>query len=169
MLTSSQQEFLKSVLSRARLRRGIQPRSNNTTNRVAADQRSGPGPDVRDPATLAMLIDHLIVTRGWDLNIVAGKVKTLWPALVGDDIANHVQIETLDLASSGSSGVLVLRAESTAWATQIRLMLSTIEEKIDAEFGSGTITEIKVLGPTAPSWKHGLRSVSGRGPRDTYG
>nr|NLD40552.1 DUF721 domain-containing protein [Actinomycetales bacterium] len=26
-----------------------------------------------------------------------------------------------------------------------------------------------VLGPKAPSWKHGIRSVPGRGPRDTYG
>ncbi|PZQ74527.1 MAG: DUF721 domain-containing protein, partial [Cutibacterium acnes] len=23
--------------------------------------------------------------------------------------------------------------------------------------------------PSAPSWKHGPRSVPGRGPRDTYG
>ena len=37
------------------------------------------------------------------------------------------------------------------------------------DFGADVISEIQVLGPTAPSWKHGLRSTPGRGPRDTYG
>ncbi|MER2138161.1 MAG: DUF721 domain-containing protein, partial [Arthrobacter sp.] len=28
---------------------------------------------------------------------------------------------------------------------------------------------IEVIGPAAPNWRKGLRSVKGRGPRDTYG
>ena len=31
------------------------------------------------------------------------------------------------------------------------------------------VSEIRFVGPTAPSWKKGPRSVPGRGPRDTYG
>ncbi|MDP4886606.1 MAG: DUF721 domain-containing protein, partial [Aquiluna sp.] len=27
----------------------------------------------------------------------------------------------------------------------------------------------RFIGPSAPSWKKGPRSVPGRGPRDTYG
>ncbi|NUS36045.1 MAG: DUF721 domain-containing protein, partial [Pseudarthrobacter sp.] len=30
-------------------------------------------------------------------------------------------------------------------------------------------TTIQVLGPVAPNWRKGGRSVNGRGPRDTYG
>jgi predicted nucleic acid-binding Zn ribbon protein len=38
-----------------------------------------------------------------------------------------------------------------------------------AEVGSTTVTTVRVVGPTAPSWRFGNRHVSGRGPRDTYG
>jgi predicted nucleic acid-binding Zn ribbon protein len=31
------------------------------------------------------------------------------------------------------------------------------------------VTDLTVLGPTAPSWVKGPRHVKGRGPRDTYG
>lgn len=78
-------------------------------------------------------------------------------------------IEQFHMNASGQSGVLVLRADSTAWATQIKLLMPTLTQKLDDEVGQGRISEIKVLGPNAPSWKHGLRSVPGRGPRDTYG
>ena len=37
------------------------------------------------------------------------------------------------------------------------------------ELGPGTVRDITVLGPAAPSWKHGKLHVKGRGPRDTYG
>jgi predicted nucleic acid-binding Zn ribbon protein len=41
---------------------------------------------------------------------------------------------------------------------------------LNEALGDGTITRIKVLGPDAPSWKKGRRSVrDGLGPRDTYG
>ncbi|MDA7848425.1 DUF721 domain-containing protein, partial [bacterium] len=36
-------------------------------------------------------------------------------------------------------------------------------------FPQAAITTLSIKGPGAPSWKHGPRSVPGRGPRDTYG
>jgi predicted nucleic acid-binding Zn ribbon protein len=51
----------------------------------------------------------------------------------------------------------------------MRLMLTTLQARLEEEVGAGRITDIVVNGPTAPSWKHGPRSVNGRGPRDTYG
>jgi len=169
MLTNQQQEFLKSLLTRARLRKGIARGPTPTFSRPVDEQRSGAGPDMRDPATLSMLVDHLIVSKGWDLNIAVGKLHAMWPQLAGEQVADHVKIETLTLDPSGTSGQLILRAESTAWATQMRLLLPTLSQTLDAEFGAGVITDIQVIGPSAPSWKHGLRSVPGRGPRDTYG
>ena len=169
MLSNEQHEFLKSILTRSRLRKGIPARTTPTFNRVVDEQRSGAGPDVRDPAQLSRLVDHLIVTKGWDLNITAGKLHAIWPQLAGEQVADHVQIETLNLDPSGTSGVLILRADSTAWATQMRLYIPKILQTLADEFGPGVVTDIQVLGPSAPSWKHGLRSVPGRGPRDTYG
>jgi hypothetical protein len=169
MLNAEQNEFLKSLLTRARLRI-IAPKTQTTyLARTTEDQRSGSGPDERDPASLAALINSLVVNKGWDLNVVVGKLHASWPTLVGEQISSHVSIEDVRLNPNGQSGVLILRAESTAWATQVRILIPQIHEQIRADFGADVISEIQVLGPTAPSWKHGLRSTPGRGPRDTYG
>ncbi|HET6240646.1 MAG TPA: DciA family protein, partial [Arthrobacter sp.] len=57
----------------------------------------------------------------------------------------------------------------TAWATQLRLLSISLLEKFRTELGDGVVTRIQVLGPAAPNWRKGLRTVNGRGPRDTYG
>ena len=169
MLTPEQQEFLRSLLTRARVKTGAKIYKPQPNLVFVDEQRSGAGPDERDPAKLAGLIDNIIVNKGWDLQLATGKLRAKWQQIVGIDVADHVEIEQFQMNSSGQSGILVLRADSTAWATQIKLLLPTLEQKLDQEVGVGRITEIKVLGPAAPSWKHGLRSVPGRGPRDTYG
>ena len=78
-------------------------------------------------------------------------------------------VQTCALPICGQAGVLVLRTSSTAWATQLKYMLSDLAERVDSEIGAGRIRDIVIKGPDAPSWSHGLRSVKGRGPRDTYG
>jgi len=65
--------------------------------------------------------------------------------------------------------VLTVQAESTAWATQLRLLQRQLLAKIAAGVGDGVVKRLKVRGPLAPSWRYGPRHVSGRGPRDTYG
>lgn len=66
-------------------------------------------------------------------------------------------------------GELTVQAESTAWATQLRLLQRQLLAKIAAGVGDGVVKRIKVAGPATPSWRYGLRHVPGRGPRDTYG
>ena len=169
MLTPEQQEFLRSLLSRARAKVGAPTYKQNSTQTFIDDQRSGSGPDERDPAKLAGLIDNIILNKGWDLQLATGKLRAQWDQLVGAEISDHIQIEEFQLGPSGQNGILVLRADSTAWATQMKLLLPNLESRLIEQIGAGRISEIKVLGPAAPSWKHGLRSVPGRGPRDTYG
>jgi predicted nucleic acid-binding Zn ribbon protein len=63
-----------------------------------------------------------------------------------------------------------VRTDSTAWATQLRLLAPTVVRRLNEELGHGTVTAIDVQGPHGPSWKKGrLTSRDGRGPRDTYG
>jgi predicted nucleic acid-binding Zn ribbon protein len=66
-------------------------------------------------------------------------------------------------------GELVLEAESTAWATQLRLLSRSILARISAELGPDVVRKLVVRGPTAPDWRHGRLRVKGPGPRDTYG
>jgi predicted nucleic acid-binding Zn ribbon protein len=63
-----------------------------------------------------------------------------------------------------------VRTDSTAWATNLKLLLPTVLKRLNEELGQETVKLVDVLGPTGPSWKKGPRSVrDGRGPRDTYG
>ena len=124
---------------------------------------SGPGPDGRDPQPLGRLAHDLADTRGWSPKVAEGTVFAQWPAVVGEQIAEHAVPTALN------DGVLSVSAESTAWATQLRLVQAQLLAKIAAAVGDGVVTALKITGPTAPSWRKGPRHVRGRGPRDTYG
>ncbi len=86
-----------------------------------------------------------------------------WATIVGAELAAHCEPVSFD------DGKLVVAAESTAWATQLRLLAPTLLRRLNEELGQQTVTFVEVLGPRPPSWKRGLRSVRGRGARDTYG
>lgn len=163
MLNADQRAFLRSYLTRARVRPGTARQG------PVEETRSGSGADVRDPALLGGAIGRLIVDKGWDLQVATGRLHARWPQIVGEQVADHVTIETFDLDPSGETAVLVLRADSTAWATQMKYMLDEVSRAVDEDLGAGRVRDIVVTGPAAPSWKHGQRSVKGRGPRDTYG
>lgn len=124
---------------------------------------SGPKPDERDPQPLGKLAARLAATRGWGDRLAGGEVFGKWAGLVGADVAEHTRPVAL------TDGELTVQADSTAWATQLRLLQRAVLAKIAAEIGNGVVKRLKVLGPSAPSWRHGPRHVPGRGPRDTYG
>lgn len=146
--------------SRRRRRRPVP----GTERRQATEpQSSGARPDDRDPQLLGRAIDRLVDSRGWATEVSVHLMLSKWPALVGPANAEHSHPE------SYVDTVLTVRAESTAWATSLRAMAPQLVAKLNAQLGDGTVTRIQVLGPDAPSWKHGRRSVRGRGPRDTYG
>ena len=124
---------------------------------------SGPGPDARDPQPLGRAARDLAKNRGWTPRVAEGTVFAEWPAVVGEQIAEHATPTAL------RDGVLSVTAESTAWATQLRMVQRQLLAKIAAAVGDGVVTALKITGPAAPSWRKGPRHISGRGPRDTYG
>lgn len=124
---------------------------------------SGPGEDERDPKPLDAAVNRLVDEHGWGQEMAVHGVVARWDQLVGPDVAGHVRPERY------AEGVLTVRADSTAWATQVRLLAPTLVRRLNEEIGDGVVTKVTVLGPNAPSWRKGPRSVRGRGPRDTYG
>lgn len=124
---------------------------------------SGSGPDHRDPQSLGNLVGRLAQAPGWEERVGAATVINAWDSIVGDDISAHARPSRLE------DTVLYVAAESTAWATQLRYVQSQILAKIAAAVGHGVVTQLKIYGPQAPSWRKGPRHVPGRGPRDTYG
>ncbi|MGN6335541.1 DUF721 family protein [Mycobacterium sp.] len=135
------------------------------SRRVAGQRRSwsGPGPDGRDPQPLGSLARDLAKKRGWSAQVAEGTVLGNWATVVGHQIADHAVPTALN------EGVLSVAAESTAWATQLRMIQSQLLAKIAAAVGNGVVTSLKITGPAAPSWRKGPRHIAGRGPRDTYG
>ncbi|GED96204.1 DciA family protein [Gordonia crocea] len=124
---------------------------------------SGSGPDHRDPQLLGNLVGRLAQAPGWQSRMGAATVMSSWDGIVGEDICAHAQPTRLE------DGILYVSAESTAWATQLRYVQSQILARIAARVGNGVVTQLKITGPQAPSWRKGPRHVPGRGPRDTYG
>jgi predicted nucleic acid-binding Zn ribbon protein len=124
---------------------------------------TGAGPDSRDPQPFGGLIRRLVADRGWEKPAAEATVLGSWETVVGSDVAAHCRPIGL------RDGELTLQAESTAWATQLRLLTPTILGKISGQLGAGIVTKLRIHGPAAPNWKRGPRSVPGRGPRDTYG
>jgi predicted nucleic acid-binding Zn ribbon protein len=124
---------------------------------------SGPGPDPRDPQPFSAVLERLMKARGWEKPKAEATVFGAWERVVGPDIAKHSRPVKLD------AGVLTVEAESTAWATQLRMLAATLLKQIASEVGHNVVIRLQIHGPAAPSWSKGLRRVQGRGPRDTYG
>ncbi|SHN46823.1 DUF721 domain-containing protein [Cryptosporangium aurantiacum] len=124
---------------------------------------SGAGPDPRDPQPLGSLVRRMVTERGWDRANAEARVLGDWEKLVGPEIAAKSRPVGL------RDGELTLQAESTAWATQLRLLSGKLLGLLSAEIGPDVVKKIRVHGPAAPSWKRGPLSIRGRGPRDTYG
>lgn len=135
-----------------------------TAGDALAERRSGAGDGAgRDPRLVGAEVERLVSSRGWDSDVQVGAVIGRWATIVGPEVAQHVQPLGFD------ASVLTVQADSTAWATQVRLLTHSILTRIETEVGEGLVTEIVVRGPAAPSWRRGQLRAKGRGPRDTYG
>ena len=145
-------------------RRALQRLTGTARQRGPRNPRTGnPYGPGRDPVPLAAAVPALMAEQGWEQVQASAILMSQWEQIVGVDVAAHVQPE------SCVDGVLTLRAESTAWATQVRMLLPQLREAIDRSIGADVVTEVRIAGPQAPSWVRGPRRVKGRGPRDTYG
>ncbi|MGI9004980.1 MAG: DUF721 domain-containing protein, partial [Streptosporangiaceae bacterium] len=130
-------------------------------------QRSGQRggrPRRDDPAPLVSAISGLVAETGWELAVATGSVFGRWAQIVGPDLAAHTTPAGL------ADGELTVTADSTAWATQLRLLAAELVRTLNAELGDGSVRRVKVLGPGAQGRRAGEWRVRGsRGPRDTYG
>lgn len=150
---------------RAGGRRSTRPSGSRgaTRRRPPGAGWSGPSGDERDPLPLGSAVDRLVGEHGWSQELAVHGAVARWEQVVGPEVAAHVRPERY------STCELTVRADSTAWATQVRLLAPNLVRRLNEEIGDGTVTRVTVLGPNAPTWRKGPRTVPGRGPRDTYG
>ena len=156
------------------LARGVRParpQDNDPQRAVTPDSAPSRRPGRRarrdDPEPLHAAIDGLIDSRGWREAAAAGSVSGRWAQIVGPDLAAHTRPDAL------ADRELTVTADSTAWATQVRLLADQLVRRLNAELGDGSVQRVKVRGPAAaagPARRPGeWRVRGGRGPRDTYG
>ncbi|MFB7515625.1 DUF721 domain-containing protein [Streptomyces sp. NPDC056144] len=130
--------------------------------------RSGARADGRDPMALGSAINRLITERGWETPAAVGGVMGRWPQIVGEDLAKHCVPVKFD--DEPDARVLTVQCDSTAWATQLRLLAPRLVARLNEDLGHGTVRLIKVLGPQGPRRGYGpLRAPGSVGPGDTYG
>jgi predicted nucleic acid-binding Zn ribbon protein len=117
----------------------------------------------RDPEGLGAVMDSLTSKLGWSSPLARSELLSSWMEISGPDTAEHSTPVGIE------EGVLTVKCDSTAWATQLRLMRVQIMGRIVSRYPDAGINSVRFEGPGAPSWKRGPRSIPGRGPRDTYG
>lgn len=117
-----------------------------------------------DPTLVGNILGELIDDREWHSGLAEGTLFATWAQVVGADIAQHTTpLSLLD-------GKLLVQCSSTAWATQLSLVGQDLLNTIRNSAPGALVESLQFIGPHAPSWKRGLRTISnGRGPRDTYG
>ena len=154
-------------------RSGLLPPGHAAAPAVGSPPGAGRGTDVSgpargrprrdDPQLLGQAIGGLLDHQGWQQRAAIGSVFGRWAEIVGHDLAAHTQPDAF------ADGELAVTADSTAWATQVRLLAPQLVRRLNAELGDGTVRRVKVRGPAPPRQRGGWRVPGGRGPRDTYG
>ena len=117
----------------------------------------------RSPIRAGDSLTEMLGEFNWTSQLEKADLFANWDKIVGPESAEASYPESLE------KRVLTIRCRSTAWATQLRLLERQVLARIVEDHPDLEISELRFIGPTAPSWKKGPRSVPGRGPRDTYG
>ena len=161
-------DLVREALARAR----ADARARAAAGRGPSGGRAGPRPARRRAQPRlqvsrwpsARRCHDLLAERGWQAQAAGASVLSRWEALVGAQVAAHCRPTRL------RDGELVIEAETTAWATQLRLLSRTLTAKLQEQLGPDVVRTLVIRGPSSPDWRHGaLRVTDGRGPRDTYG
>jgi predicted nucleic acid-binding Zn ribbon protein len=157
-------EAMAKAKADARARAAASDRGARGAARAAAKDAERTSRPRGEPVAFGAALKDVLADRGWETQAAGASVLSRWPELVGEQVAAHCRPTRL------RDGELVVEAESTAWATQLRLLSRTLQQKLRDELGPDVVRSLVVRGPSGPDWNHGrLRITGGRGPRDTYG
>ena len=83
-------------------------------------------------------------SKGWVNDINVHTLLARWALLVGPVNAGHSKPEAYE------DSVLTVRTDSSAWATQFRLMAPKLVAMLNDQLGVGTITKMRSSVRTAP-------------------
>lgn len=139
-------ELAREALAQAKadaLKRGTLPGQGGRRKGAAKPVRTRDPGRGGDPKAFGAAIRELLATRGWEQRAAVGGVFGNWAGIVGPELAEHTRPERFE------DGELTVAADSTTWATQLRLLSSTLVRRLNEELGHGTVRRVKVVGPAS--------------------
>lgn len=105
------------------------------------------------PTRIRDLLDPVGRKFGLDGAVETGRVFARWKETVGAEIAEHAEPTSL------KNGVLRVRAESPAWATELGYLAGEISARVNADVGHRLVSEVQVWTGPAPKRQARTRST----------
>ena len=96
------------------------------------------------PAPLEKLIGDVARRKGWGRRLEGARIHQHWAEIAGEQLAAHAEPVRLH------GGVLVLRAESAAWATQVRYLTADLVRRANDVLGEGQVVSVQVIAGPRP-------------------
>ena len=150
-------ELAREALAQAKadaLKRGAMPGNQPAKRRRAKTGRSRRQSERGgDPRPFGAAIRDLLAERGWEQQAAIGGVFGNWADIVGKEVAEHTT------PTSFEDGEVVIAADSSAWAQQVRLLAPTLVRRLNEELGDGTVRRVKVQGPASAPRRPGAWRV----------
>jgi predicted nucleic acid-binding Zn ribbon protein len=107
------------------------------------------------PTRLRDLLKPVGKRLGLDASIEAGRIFAAWDEMVGPEIARHVRPRVL------KDGVLGVRTDSAAWASELRYLAPQLMKQINAFVGRAVVSDLRIsTGPLSESSGGGPQSRS---------
>ena len=152
-------DLAKSLAGRLKGMSPVKPVKRRRRPRIDGAQISSARPDDRDPQKLTNTLGRLMRDQGWEVDVAVHSVMARWASIVGPEMADHCKPE------SYQDTELTVRTDSTAWATQLKMLAPDLVRRLNAELGEGTVTRVNVEARTPPAGARApARSVAAAAP-----
>ena len=106
---------------------------------TVAEEESDAVRRVTPPTPVGESVEALIRRRGWHERLRAATAWARWSEIVGAELADRCEPVRL------AGGTLVVRAESQAWAAQLRYLTVQLVTNAEAVLGVGTVRGVRVV------------------------
>lgn len=91
------------------------------------------------PSALSELLSQWVDHRGWQGPLHDSQIHARWREIAGEEVACHADPVRL------RGGVLVVRAESGAWATQLRYLAPRLLERAQQVLGEQRVHRVQIV------------------------
>ena len=129
---------------------------NRLSRKTNFRTRSNTAGKSRDPKLIGDALNEFVDNVGWQQPKALANLHTKFESVVGAETAAHLVIERFE------NGELILRADSTSWATQLKYLAPVLLEKLQTAAPELSIQSVKVLSPTPRKTPGGWRIREGK-------